>query len=45
MRPSRGMGTIAPEKKPRKTRLGRKDSPQIIDIYSKGGVCRPRKKR
>lgn len=44
MRPSRGMGAIAPEKKPRKTRLSRKDAPQLIDVYAKGGACRPRKK-
>lgn len=44
MRPSRGMGDINPAKQPRKTRVTRKDSPQIVDVYAKGGACRPRKK-
>jgi len=48
MRPSRGMGDINPTKQPRKTRVTRvtrKDSPQIVDVYAKGGACRPPKKR
>lgn len=45
MRPCRGMGAIDPLKKPRKTRLSRTDTPQIIDVYARGGACRPCKKR
>lgn len=44
MRPCRGMGDIAQNKKPRKTRVTRKDSPQTVDVYAKGGSCRPSKK-
>lgn len=35
MRPSRGMGCMKSEKLPKKIR--RKDNPQIVDEYKKGG--------
>lgn len=44
MRPCRGMGAIDAAKQPRKTRLKRKDAPQMVDLYAKGGKCRPCKK-
>lgn len=37
MRPSRGMGAIAPSKMPGKKIIKRKDKPQDVDYYAEGG--------
>ena len=37
MRPSRGMGAIAPSKMPGKRVVKRKDNPDDVDMYKKGG--------
>jgi len=37
MRPSRGMGAIAPSKMPGKRVVKRKDNPDDVDMYSEGG--------
>ena len=37
MRASRGMGDIAPSKMPTKKVIHRKDDPNRVDFYSKGG--------
>lgn len=37
MRPSRGMGDINPSKMPGKKIIKRKDKPQDVDMYAKGG--------
>ena len=37
MRPSRGMGAIAPSKMPGRRVVKRKDNPDDVDMYSEGG--------
>ena len=37
MRPSRGMGAIMPSKMPGKKVIHRKDKPEDVDLYAKGG--------
>lgn len=37
MRPSRGMGDIAPSKMPGKKTIKRKDNPDKVAMYKKGG--------
>ena len=37
MRPSRGMGAIAPSKMPKAKTIKRKDDPQDVDMYAEGG--------
>ena len=37
MRPSRGMGAIAPSKMPGKRIVKRKDNPDDVDMYKEGG--------
>ena len=37
MRPSRGMGAIAPSKMPGKKIIKRKDKPQDVEMYAEGG--------
>lgn len=37
MRASRGMGDIAPSKMPKKKIIKRKDNPEDVDMYKKGG--------
>ncbi len=37
MRASRGMGAIRPSKMPGKKVIKRKDKPQDVDLYAKGG--------
>ena len=37
MRASRGMGDIAPSKMPRAKTITRKDDPNKVDLYAKGG--------
>lgn len=47
MRASRGMGDMRASKMPRKRTITRKDDPNEVDIYRKGGVTkksRPPKK-
>lgn len=43
MMPSRGLGAINPSKMPGKKIIKRKDKPQDVDMYKKGGaVKRPK---
>jgi hypothetical protein len=37
MRPSRGMGAIAPSKMPKARTIKRKDNPQDVTMYAQGG--------
>jgi len=37
MRPSRGMGAIAPSKMPKKRTIKRKDDPNEVSMYAEGG--------
>ena len=37
MRPSRGMGDIAPSKMPKARTIKRKDNPQDVTMYAEGG--------
>lgn len=37
MRPSRGMGAVAPSKMPMKKVVQRTDNPNSVDMYAKGG--------
>lgn len=37
MRPSRGMGAIAPSKMPGKKTIKRKDNPDDVSMYAEGG--------
>ena len=37
MRPSRGMGAILPSKMPNKKIIKRKDNPEDVEMYKKGG--------
>ena len=37
MRPSRGMGDIAPSKMPKGKTIYRKDNPDAVEMYAKGG--------
>ena len=37
MRPSRGMGAIRPSKMPKAKTIKRKDAPQDVTMFSKGG--------
>lgn len=37
MRASRGMGAIAPSKMPKAKKVIRKDNPNVVDEYAKGG--------
>ena len=37
MRPSRGMGAINPAKMPKKKTIHRKDNPNDVALYKKGG--------
>ena len=37
MRPSRGMGAINPSKMPKGKTIHRKDKPQDVEMYAKGG--------
>ena len=38
MRPSRGMGAIAPSKMPGRKIIHRKDKPQDVEMYAEGGA-------
>ena len=37
MRASRGMGAVNPSKMPRKKTIQRKDNPDAVEFYAKGG--------
>jgi hypothetical protein len=37
MRPSRGMGCISPSKMPGKKTIQRKDDPNSVEVFKKGG--------
>jgi len=45
MRPSRGMGAIAPSKMPKAKTIKRKDDPQDVTMYAEGGAVKRVKKR
>ena len=40
MRPSRGMGAINPSKMPKAKTIKRKDKPQDVEMFAKGGESR-----
>ena len=40
MRPSRGMGAIKPSKMPKAKTIKRKDNPNEVEMYAKGGESR-----
>jgi hypothetical protein len=40
MRSSRGMGDIAPSKMPKDKKIIRKDDPNAVEMYKKGGVAK-----
>ena len=40
MRPSRGMGDINPKKMPGKKEITRKDDPNKVAMYKKGGLAK-----
>lgn len=40
MRPSRGMGAICDYKMPKGKKIIRKDNPNTVDEYKKGGVIK-----
>ena len=40
MRASRGMGDINPSKMPKGKKITRKDNPNTVDEYKKGGVIK-----
>jgi len=40
MRSSRGMGDIAPSKMPKGKKIIRKDDPNAVEMYKKGGVAK-----
>lgn len=44
MRPSRGMGDIRPSKMPKAKKVTRKDDPNTVDVYARGGKLKQPKK-
>jgi hypothetical protein len=40
---SRGMGDVSPSKMPKKKVIRRKDNPDDVDFYKKGGTVKKRK--
>lgn len=40
MRPSRGMGAMKPSKMPGKKTIKRKDNPNAVTVYAKGGKAK-----
>jgi hypothetical protein len=42
MRASRGMGAISPSKMPKAKKVVRKDNPNDVDMYAKGGKAESR---
>ncbi len=45
MRASRGMGSINPSKMPKAKTIRRKDNPDDVKVFAKGGPTIPKKKR
>ena len=45
MRASRGMGAMNPSKMPKKKVIRRKDNPNDVSLYKKGGVIKKRKEK
>ena len=45
MRASRGMGDINPSKMPKKKVIQRKDDPNAVDVYRKGGLTKRKKRK
>lgn len=46
MRPSRGLGAVLPEKTPKRKTITRKDNPQEVQVYAKGGkIPQPKGKK
>lgn len=45
MRASRGMGDINPSKMPKKRVIKRKDDPNDVDMYRKGGLTKRKKRK
>ena len=43
MRVSRGMGAIMPNKMPKKKIIHRKDNPNDVELYKKGGYVKKKK--
>lgn len=43
MRASRGMGDIAPSKMPKKKTIQRRDNPNDVELYKKGGKVKTKK--
>lgn len=41
MRPSRGMGDINPSKMPGRKVITRKDDPNKVSVFKKGGAAKP----
>jgi len=42
MMASRGMGDINPSKMPSKKKIVRKDNPNDVEVYKKGGIAKKR---
>ena len=40
MRPSRGMGAIKPSKMPKAKTIKRKDNPNEVEMFAKGGMTK-----
>ena len=45
MIPSRGMGDIDPSKMPKGKKIVRKDKPEDVTMYKKGGKVKPKKRK
>tara|TARA_R110000868_G_scaffold309096_1_gene570474 strand:- start:9 stop:146 length:138 start_codon:yes stop_codon:yes gene_type:complete len=45
MRPSRGMGDINPSKMPKAKKITRKDDPNKVFVYRRGGAIKPKAKK
>lgn len=43
MRPSRGMGDIAPSKMPKSKTIRRKDNPNEVEMFKRGGKVKRKK--
>ena len=44
MRPSRGMGAVRPSKMPKAKKVIRKDNPDSVDVYARGGKAKAKTK-
>lgn len=45
MRPSRGMGAMAPAKMPKGNKITRKDDPNKVSVFKRGGKTQPKAKK